>query len=228
MPGLGLGIGPSFLRNSGWSPQELFVDLQSGNGSYVATEDDVLSTVDGDFEWQMRVRCSDEGGGNRAFMGTPNPWTFWFALRTSTDNLEIQNEGDGDAGGKAIISGWDNYDEDVSLRIVRAEGVYTAYVRTDDADDWTELGSDETTAVGDSTTDTVYLGATNNDGEDGWAGRIYYARMWADGDASDGTLVFDMDPSRDASLGATEWVSSTTGETWTVGSAASIEEVSDS
>src|SRR5690606_15012620 len=177
--------------------------------------DDVLANSVGDFELQARFNMVDTGSAPKAIMGCPNPWPWWFAIRGSTDVVHLLNDGN-----QADISGWSVYDEDVTFRVTRVGNTYTVYYRLDDEDDWTTLGSDTATA-GSGTTSTVYLGATSTN-EDTWEGVIHYVRFWVGGNSSTGTLRFDFDPTRDGEIGANTIVSSTTGETWSLGSGASI------
>jgi hypothetical protein len=100
------------------------------------------------------------------------------------------------------------------------------YTSTDDTNDpdqvtWTQLGTTQSTAGTTSIANTangILLGAWNAGANGNLAGKIYRAAVY---EGINGTKIVDFNPS-EANDGVSSFVSSSTGETWTVNTSGSL------
>ncbi len=104
-----------------------------------------------------------------------------------------------------------------------ASGNDNVYYTSTDGVSWTQLGATVTTAgvtsIFDSTV-RLTVGSHDDDGNGTrLSGSVRSAQVYS---GISGTLVADFDPNRDANLSNAPFVSSTTGETWTVAGNASV------
>lgn len=104
----------------------------------------------------------------------------------------------------------------------KATGLTKFYKRAATTDAWTQIGSDVASPVTSMNAGSrnLFIGILSDGTSLPAAGNHYTAQLWSGNSESGGTLVADCNPNRDYVSGST-FVSSTTGETYTVNSTGS-------
>jgi len=200
-------------------------------GSYAQTPDSAVTSVTGDID--VRVKVALDVWVPTTFQvlvgkyfGTNSQRTFRLAIRDATGQVVLQADSDGGGGGGAQqyqVAGPTISDGGVTwLRVTLdldngANSVATFYTSSDGIN-WAALGSPVTGTVFSSLYDSgaplEVGGAQDYDGQPQTvAGKVYYAELR---NGIGGTVVAKFDPITDAENGAVSFVSSTTGEVWTV------------
>lgn len=216
-----------------------YVSIPGTSNNYVKTPDSALADVVGDIDLRVKIRSNDYDAGSGAveallakFIGSGAQNSYRLAL-LNTGALRLSWSSDGtailSADSTALVSSVFTDASDAWLRATLdvdngAAGRDIKFWTSLDYDPqtgsgtWTQLGSTVTqggtTAIFNSTTQ-VAAGA-NSDGTEPLGihggGRVYYAQVYA---GIGGVLKVNMNPA-DGVHGGTSFLSSSTGETWTL------------
>lgn len=219
------------------NPTLNYINLPGTTG-YASTPDSVATSVTGDIDLRIKLAAND---------WTPSliqyPLAKYNAPATGTFLVSI-------AGGSGGLLGFSWIETSGVVRTVAstvaptvsdgqaiwlrvtldvnndAGGHVVTFYTSPDGAVWTQLGATRnagafTTAIFDGS-DSFNVGAYGNTGSGSpFAGKVYYAEMR---NGIDGTVVASFN-AQDAVAGSTSFVSTRTGETWTVNPSASIQSV---
>ena len=203
-----------------------YLYLPGTSGNYASTPDSVANSITGDIDIRVKVALDDWAkGAFQSFIGgwnsdAANKDRYWFQVG-SNDLLQL---------------GWNNGSTGLSIQSSVAPPVAAGAVKfvrvtldvnngaggrtgkfytSDDGITWLQLGSTVTqggvTSIADRA-EPILVGALNAGSFGVIDGKIYRAQVL---NGIDGPVVVDFNPA-DAITGATSFVSSATGETWTI------------
>lgn len=194
--------------------------LPGTTGNFAKTPDSASNSITGDIDIRVKVSLDDWTPSAAKVLlsklSAASQWSYDFYVGGggSTGKLCFLTSPDGTANTSAISSVATGI-ADGAVKWVRATRVsatgVTKFYTSDDGVTWAQLGTDVSNTAGaiyDSTSE-VRIG---QDTGGPLAGKVYRAQVY---NGIDGTLAVDFDAT-DAANGATSFVSSTSGETWTI------------
>lgn len=200
-----------------------FLDLPGTAGNYASTPDSAANSITGDIDVRVRLRrkklapssfqtlIAKAGSDNTSFSLRLKPDT-GLDLILSEDGLTANRVFKG--SGDKLNTFYGNDDEfEIRFTIDFTASELKFWHRIEEQDAWLQLGSAATpgvTALFDATS-ALGIGG-ESDGSLPANGGILRAQMY---NGIDGTLAVDFNAS-DTIMGDTSFVSSTTGETWTI------------
>lgn len=221
---------------------QAYVSFPGTSGAYVSTPDSAAVSITGDLDLRVDLSLTDwtpsagqnvlskwdVGGTSRSYhllVATTGELRFQWGNSggTITDRFSgsVVPFGDGTRGQIRVTLDVDNgaAGHDVKFWTRPAGTDLTAN------SGWTQLGSTTTIAGTTSVFDgTASVGIGSSSGTSNMLdGRVYQAAIL---NGINGTVVAKFDPDEDALIGDTEFLSSTTGETWTVNGTADLNTLS--
>jgi hypothetical protein len=205
--------------------------LTGAGNSYVSAPDSAKQNITGDIDIRVKVAMDswspppstcgfvdkfiNPSAGYRFLINTNGT----LALHWSDGTLKSISSSAGVSFANGIV-GWVRVTFDVDDGAGNRVG---KFYTSSDGISWTQLGPTATvagtTSIAQAPSQPLSLGRRDNAVH--WAGKIFYAEVR---NGIDGTVVARFDPTSDAAVGTSSFGSSTTGEVWTVQSAASIRD----
>lgn len=208
-----------------------YATLDGSAGCYISTPDDADYTGSGTIRWMAKLTLADwTPSANMTvashYLDSTNRG--WLIRVNTSGQLVLNVSADGSAttfsqASSALgITDGDTYW--VGVQYVCSTGALDFYKAAEsltpgtDFTGWTSVSSHSVAAATPFNAATVIeLGSYNSGGSQRLTGSVHQFKM-----VSDGTVVADFHPDLDADNGDTSFVSSTTGETWTLNGAASL------
>jgi hypothetical protein len=170
------------------------------------------------------------------YAATNSQYSYNFSIGNTTGRwvLALSNSGTAATAATASVGpGYVNGTAHWVRATWRASDGRVQFFKSEDGVTWTQVGTDQTISIVtvpsifDGTANlTVGAAATANNTVQ-FNGTIYRAQVYSGFSDAGGTLKADFNPADAASLTSTSWVSSTTGETWTVNGTARLNSLTN-